>query len=103
DLAAFADNRIGQRATIDRGIGANFDIVLNDHAANLRIFHQAGWSGQKAEPILANLNTGMENDAVTDDRKLNRALRADETVASNGATIANNRIGSYDGAAADGN
>ena len=36
DLGAFADDRVGHRAAIDRGVGADLDIVLDDDAADLR-------------------------------------------------------------------
>ena len=42
DLGALADHRVAQRAAVDRGAGADLDIVLNDDPAQLRNFDMAG-------------------------------------------------------------
>jgi hypothetical protein len=36
DLGAFADHGVIERAAIDGGVGTDFDMVLNDHTADLR-------------------------------------------------------------------
>src|SRR5262249_16346668 len=36
DLAAGADARLAERGSIDGGVGADFDVVFDDHAADLR-------------------------------------------------------------------
>ncbi len=41
DLGALADDRIAGRAAVDRGVGADFDVVLNDDAPGLRNFLMA--------------------------------------------------------------
>src|SRR5690606_5084783 len=42
DLAALADDGIRQRAAVDCGVRADFHIVLNDDATNLRILDEPG-------------------------------------------------------------
>ena len=41
DLGALADDGVAGRAAVDRGVGADLDVVLNDDAAGLRDFLMA--------------------------------------------------------------
>src|SRR5690606_11653450 len=82
DLGAFPDDRVGQRASVDRGIRADLDIVLDDDPADLRDLLRPGTPRGKAEAVLSDPHTRMNDDAVADQRVLNRSAGADETVAS---------------------
>ena len=50
ELDAVFDDRVFQRAAVDGGIGADFDIVADQHAANLRNFFPAPSFGAKPKP-----------------------------------------------------
>jgi hypothetical protein len=41
NFGAFADDRVAESAAVDSGIGADFDVVLNDYAAELGDFEVA--------------------------------------------------------------
>ena len=72
DLGVFADNRVGHGATVDGGIGADLDIVLDNDAADLR--NALGpRAGDEAETVLADLGAGVDDHAVADERVLDVA------------------------------
>src|ERR1700728_562623 len=52
DLGALADDSVPGRAAVDRRVGADFHVVLNDDAAGLRDFLMAARTGEIAEAIL---------------------------------------------------
>ena len=68
DLSSFADDRIGQGSSVDRGVGSDLNIITNHDAADLRHFHVPIATHGKAEPILPDTRTRMENHTVSDDR-----------------------------------
>ena len=53
DLGAFADKRRSRRSTVDGGVGADLDIVLNNNTAHLRDFQMAVSTWHKAEAVLS--------------------------------------------------
>ena len=55
ELAAFADHRVGQRAAVDGGAGADLDIVLHDDPAQLRHLEIVRAGGGEAETGLADM------------------------------------------------
>ena len=60
DLGAFADHRIAQRATINCRVGADLDIVLDDHPAELRDLADGEWT-----QFLCVEASNIMNDAIT--------------------------------------
>ena len=48
-----ADHGVAQRAAIDGAIAADFDLVLDDHAADLEDAHRALGPGHEAEAFAA--------------------------------------------------
>src|SRR6478752_1477163 len=80
ELAAFSDHGIAQAAAIDTGIGADFDVVLNDHPRKLRDLGMALRARHEAETILSDPHAGMQNDAVADQSMGNRDVRADRAI-----------------------
>ncbi len=58
--AARPDHRIRPGAAVDGGIGADLDVVADDHPAELRHLHVAGRVGREAEPVLAQPRAGED-------------------------------------------
>ena len=82
DLGALADHGIAGRAAIDRRVGADLDVVLDDDAARLRDFLMALRTWQIAEAVLADTSAGMDDHAIPDQRMQHRGAGADRAVAS---------------------
>ena len=80
NFRALADHRVAQGAPVDGGIGADFDIVLDDHSADLRHFQMARLAHGEAEAVLADGRAGMDSDMVTDQGVGYRGIRADIAV-----------------------
>src|SRR5690606_36662653 len=80
-LGPLADHRIGKRAAIDRGVGADLDVVLDDDAAELGHLVEAGAARHVAEAVLADAHAGMDDDAVAEKCVLDRGAGADIAVA----------------------
>src|SRR3974390_3176699 len=83
DLAALADHGIADGAAIDGGAGADLDVILYDHAPDLRHFEVPFASLYEAEAMLTDLAAWMQNDAVADQRGGNDRPGADRAVAAN--------------------
>ena len=70
------DHGIGQRTPINRGIRADFHVIANHHAANLRNFLPAIARRGKAKAIRANHRTGMNHTTLANFTTLiNRDVR----------------------------
>src|SRR5262249_56148300 len=53
DLGALANDGVAAAAPVDRGIGADLDVVLDDHPARLRDLDRAFAIGKQAQALLA--------------------------------------------------
>ena len=95
DFGAFADDRVARGAPIDRRIGADFDVVLNDGPPRLRDFLVTLRRRQIAEAVLADACAGMDDHPVADQSVQDRSARADRAVA------ADTNVGSYNHARSD--
>src|SRR6202021_1562905 len=79
DLGGFADHGVADAAAIDRGAGADFDIVLDDHAAGLRnLLPPAAFD--ITEPVLPDAAPRMDHHAIADQRVHDGAAGADDEV-----------------------
>ena len=108
NLRSLADDGIAQRAAIDRDAGANFHLVLHDHAAELRNLDVAMPVAGKAETRLADLRsrqdqqlvaqTGMGNRYVATDLAAapDRYASADDGIGTDAGIVANLRLGPDD-------
>ena len=59
-------SRVG--AAVDRRVGADLDVVLDDDAADLRHLEVPPRPDGEAEPVLADAHAGMDDDAVAEQR-----------------------------------
>src|SRR5262249_334869 len=82
DLGSFADDRITDPATVDRGIGADFDIVLDDHPSDLRNFAGALGTACEAKAVLTDRTARVYNDAVADQGVCDGGAGADGAIAA---------------------
>ena len=80
DFGALADDRVTQAAAVDGGSGADFDVVLNQHAAGLRHFYLTAGAENVSKTVLSDMAAGVNQDVVAEKRKLNRRARADVAV-----------------------
>jgi hypothetical protein len=65
DLGAAADPRVAQRAAIDRGVGADLDVVGDPHAPDLvRLGEAAALLARVAESAAADHDAGLQNHAI---------------------------------------
>src|SRR6186997_354147 len=64
DLGALADDRVTDGATVHRCSGSDFNVILNDNAANLRHFEMSVAAHHKAKSILPYIASRMHNDPV---------------------------------------
>ena len=101
DLGPFADDRIAVGAAVDRRTGADLDVVLDDDAADLRHLEVPARPEREAEAVLADVDAGMDDDAVADERAGDRRLGADDAVAADADAGADDRIGADQRAGAD--
>src|ERR687895_983440 len=62
ELDALLDHRIVERAAIDRGVGADLDVVADAHAADLRNLHPPAALGRDAEAVGADHRAGVHHD-----------------------------------------
>ncbi len=69
------------RAAVDRGVGADLDVVLDDHPADLRHLGVAAGAHHVAEPVLADPGARMHDHAVAHQGVDQRHMRADGAVA----------------------
>src|SRR5674476_443715 len=68
DLGALADHGVANGAAVDGGGGADFDIVLDDDAPDLRHLEVALSSHHEAEAVLTDLAARMNDDAIPEQR-----------------------------------
>src|SRR5579872_677638 len=101
DFRPLADDRVAIGAAVDRRAGADLDIVLNDDAADLRHFRVAARPHGEAESVLADMDAGMDDDAVADQGAENRRAGADGAVAPDPDVRANDGVGADHRSGAD--
>src|SRR5690348_1677662 len=101
DLGSFANDRILNRPSVDRSPCSDLDVILNNHPAHLGHFQVSLATHHEAETILADITTGMHNDAVAKKRIADCGVGADRAVPANSYLLADHRVGADDGAAAD--
>src|SRR5829696_154009 len=101
DLGALADYGVADRAAVDGRAGADFHIVLNDDASDLRHFRMRALIQHVAEAVLADMTAGVDDDAVADQAMHQRSAGADRAVTADAHAWADDSIRTDDRAAAD--
>src|SRR5581483_9266723 len=93
DLCSLPDNGVADRAAVDGGAGADFDIVLDNHPSDLRHLDMDRTPHDVAESVLADAAAGVNDDAVADERVLDGCPGADRAVAPDPHAWADDGIG----------
>src|SRR5262249_31916900 len=68
DLCSLSDHRIPAFAAVNGRAGPDLDVVLDDHAANLGDLQVPCLARHEAEPVLADMDARMDDDAIADQR-----------------------------------
>src|SRR5208283_6159036 len=101
DLGALADHGVANGAAVDRGAGADLDVVLDDDAAELRHLVVAPLGHHEVKPVLTYLAAGMNDDPVADQRVGDGRSRADRAIAPDTHFGSDHRRRADDAAGAD--
>ena len=90
ETRARTDHGVLCRPPVDHRIGADLDIILNDHPAKLRHSGESSCRrhGVKAEAFLPDPHAGKDEDAFANQAVADRGMRADPRVASDLHAIA---------------
>ena len=65
-LRAAADPGHAGRGAVDRGVGADLDVVLDHHAADLRDLAVAAAVRRETEAVVADHGAGVDDDPIAD-------------------------------------
>src|SRR3546814_13188334 len=95
DLGAFAYHRVIHGAAIDGRIGADLDIVLDDHPADLDDFQHARGTRRIAEAILPDPRAVMDDHIIADQRRDNARSRGNGAAAADLHIRADQRACAY--------
>src|SRR5690349_1132191 len=109
ELDALFEHRIVDRAAIDRGVGADLDVVADAYGADLRNLDPAALFLGDAEAVGADHGTGMDDDARADRATgiyhypriqgavvADRDALADDATRADGGALAELRVLSHD-------
>src|SRR5665809_100053 len=80
NFSPLADYGVLQSPPVDRGVSADFDRILNSHAANLRQFEVAGLAHGKPESVLTDRHAGVDSDIIADQGMGDGRIRSDIAV-----------------------
>src|SRR5215468_1803461 len=92
DLCTLAYHGIAVSSAIDGASGSNFDIVLDDDAADLRHLRMCVSAERIAKAVLAEPTAWMNNHPVTHKGMQDRAMWADRTVSPDAYARSNHGI-----------
>src|SRR5262249_46263286 len=101
DLGALSNDGVAAATPVDRGIGADLDVVLDDHPPRLRNLDRAFTIGKEAEAVLADAAARMDDPPVTDERVHDRRAGADRAAAADPHAGADHGVGDDHRAGAD--
>jgi hypothetical protein len=101
DLGSFSNNRIANPAPIDCRAGSNLDIMFDYDNADLRHLEVPSCAHDKAEPVLTDVTTRMDNDPIANDCVRDRTSWTDGTILSDPNVRSNHGVGSNQRSSAD--
>src|SRR5579884_526341 len=101
DLGAFSDHGVTSRTAVDRAVGADFHVILNDDSATLGYFLMTLPPRQIAEAVLSDPGAWMNDHAVAEQRVQDAGARANRAITPNANAGADHSAGSNDRARSD--
>src|SRR5690349_14399816 len=101
NLRAVADDGVRPGAAVYRSARADFHIVADDDAAELRQFYVAFFAEREAEPVLPDMHAGVDDDAPAHLRVGEGRAGADGRAGSDLHRPADDGVGMNGGAVAD--
>src|SRR5262245_1213503 len=101
DLGALANDRVADRAAIHRRAGPDLNVILDNNTADLRHFKMPLAAHHKAEAILPDIASRMDNDPIANKCIADGRIGADRTITSDPDSGADHGICSNDGSCAD--
>ncbi|KQP73707.1 hypothetical protein ASF60_09745 [Methylobacterium sp. Leaf113] len=101
DLRPLPDDCIPAGPPVDRRIGTDFDIILDNDPADLRHLQVSPWAHRESKSVLAQTCAGMDNHPISDQRMGQRRTGPDGAVPSNANGLSDARIGADDRARAN--
>src|SRR5882724_7701791 len=101
DLASLPDHGVPDGPAVNARIGADFDVVLDDHTSNLGNLVGSARASHIAKAILPNGTAGVDDDPVADQGMHDRGIGPDRAVATDADLRPNDRPGPDHGPAAD--
>src|SRR5258708_34985234 len=96
DRGGFADQGTAGGAAVDRRVGADLDVVLDDDPAGLRDLDRTAPGRGIAEAGLADPAARMDDDAVADERVPEGGAGADRAVAADAPAPTEHGVGGND-------
>src|SRR5215467_5469812 len=90
DLGSLPDHSVADRPTVDCGIGADLDVVLDDYAPDLGNLVGPARPAHKTEAILSDRATRVNDHTVADQRMHDRGARPDRAIAADANIRTNN-------------
>src|SRR4051812_45247601 len=82
DLGTLPDHGVADRSAVDGRVGADLDPILNDDTPDLRHLAVPPGARQVAKAVLPDTGTGMNDDAIANQRMDDGGACADDAVPS---------------------
>ena len=95
------DHCVSPRSSINGRIGADFDIVLNNHAPKLGHRQKSSFDGGESKSFLSDPRAGINIDARSQQRMTQTGMCADPAVSTDNHAASYDRAGSEPAAGAD--
>src|SRR6185503_6715048 len=92
NFAAFSDDSVRNRAPVDRCVGSDLDVILDDHSTQLRRLFVPIGSGSKSEAGAADDGARLDHHAIAQERELERHVRSDLAVTADADAAPDKRV-----------
>src|SRR5262245_21993005 len=82
DLGALANERVADGSAIHSRSSSDLNVILNDNTADLRHFDMSLAAHHKAEPILPDIASGMDDYPIANKSIADHRIGADRAITS---------------------
>src|SRR5262245_50589583 len=101
DLGAFADDGVTDSPTINGRPGSDLNVILDNNTADLRHFKMSFAAHHKAESILPDIASRVDDHPITNQSIADHRITADRTIAPDPNSGADHGICSNGGSSTD--